>query len=161
MSTNPEDIKQMWKDHFQYLLNNQGSLNQVFANEEESVTEEIGPAEEEREHKDRFSRSEIEFIVKKKMKNGKAAGVDEIVVEMIKAAGAIGIDWLSRVIQAAWKDKRIPEDWTKGIIVPIYKKGNRKLCRNYRGVTIMSQGAKIYEKCINIIIYIEFMRLNS
>jgi hypothetical protein len=84
------------------------------------------------------------------LKNGKAPGGDEVTVEMIKAAGSAGYKWMYRVVKAAWVDKKVPEDWVRGEIVLIFKKGDRKLCKNYRGITLMSHGAKIYDKvCLN------------
>ena len=44
------------------------------------------------------------------MKNGKSAGVDELVVEMIKYGGPIAMHWLYRVIRVVWKEKKIPRD---------------------------------------------------
>jgi hypothetical protein len=45
---------------------------------------------------------------------------------MIKVAGPIGIQWLCRVLRGIWTESTIPECWYKGIIVPIYKKGDGK-----------------------------------
>ena len=53
-------------------------------------------------------------------------------MEMIEAAGPVGIWWLYRIMRIIWTSGKIPEDWTKAIIVPIFKKGNKSLCENYR-----------------------------
>jgi hypothetical protein len=42
----------------------------------------------------------------------------------------------------------MPEDCYKGIIVPIYKKGDRKQCGNYRGIMLLRQTFKIYKKLL-------------
>jgi hypothetical protein len=48
-------------------------------------------------------------------------------------------------LRKVWIEKRIPEDWYKGIIVPNYK-GDRKQHGNYRGITLLCQTFKIYER---------------
>src|SRR5215813_10576892 len=80
----------------------------------------------------------------KSLKCGKAAGVDEIRPEMLKAGGTITVQWLHHIMQKAWEEGRIPEDWNKAIIVPIYKKGNKMECSNYRGISLLSVPGKVY-----------------
>jgi hypothetical protein len=46
---------------------------------------------------------------------------------MTKAEGPIGMQWLYQVLRKIRIENRIPEDWCRGIIVPIYKKGDRKV----------------------------------
>ena len=45
-----------------------------------------------------------------------------------------------------WKVKEWPEDWKRGIIFPIYKKGEKAKASNNRGVTLMCTAYKIYAK---------------
>ncbi len=43
----------------------------------------------------------------------------------------------------------VPADWTKAIIVPVYKgKGRRGECRSYRGISLLSIPRKLYGKVI-------------
>uniref|UniRef100_A0A1B6JZB3 Uncharacterized protein n=2 Tax=Homalodisca liturata TaxID=320908 RepID=A0A1B6JZB3_9HEMI len=51
-------------------------------------------------------------------------------------------------MRVIWKEKKIPEDWKMGIIVPIFKKGNKQKCENYRGITLLCHTQKIYEKIL-------------
>jgi hypothetical protein len=45
-------------------------------------------------------------------------------------------------LRRMWTENRIPEDWYKGIIVPIYKMGVRKQCGNYKGIMLLCQTFK-------------------
>lgn len=132
----PEEIKTCWKEYFTKLLNSNLA--------DESRQEENMGWDREMEG---ISWKEMEDAVKQ-MSNGKAPGPDELSVDMIRAAGSMGMQWLYRVLKCVWKNRAIPEDWKKGEIIPLFKKGNKKLCRNYRGITLMSHTTKIFERII-------------
>ena len=85
-------------------------------------------------------------ITEKKPK--KAAGKDEIGAQMLKALTGEGILWLTRVCQVAWKFGKTPRDWQTGVIISIFKKGDRKQCTNYRGISLLSFPGKVYAKCL-------------
>jgi hypothetical protein len=37
-----------------------------------------------------------------------------------------------------WNKEELPEEWKEPIIVPIYKKGDKTNCNNYRGISLLS-----------------------
>ena len=82
------------------------------------------------------------------LKSGKAAGQDEIRPEMLKALSGEGVLWLTRVCQVAWKNGKVPKDWQSSVIIPIFKKGDRKECTNYRGISLLSLPGKVFAKCL-------------
>ena len=53
---------------------------------------------------------EVEKAVKK-MKTGKAVGVDELSVEMVKANKLVGIKWLKRLFNVCFTTGEIPAEW--------------------------------------------------
>ena len=80
------------------------------------------------------------------IKSGKAAGEDEIRPEIMKALTGEGILWFTRECQVAWKFGTTPKNCQAGVIIPIFKKGDRKQCTNYREISLLSLPRKVYAK---------------
>ena len=67
-----------------------------------------------------------------KLKNGKAAGKDDITGEMINGGGDRVVDYMWRLCNMAFESGGVPEDWRSPVTVPLYKgKGERTECKNY------------------------------
>ena len=56
-----------------------------------------------------ITKGEIRKVVRE-MKNGKAAGIDSITVEMLKADVETTTDVLDELFQIIWDQQKIPED---------------------------------------------------
>jgi hypothetical protein len=83
------------------------------------------------------SREEIEGALNYH-KNNKAAGADSIAAELLKNGGPNLSDALDAVIQQAWTSETLPRSWTKGVLCPVYKKGDKLDCKNYRGICLLN-----------------------
>ena len=79
--------------------------------------------------------------VLRKNKNRKAAGLDEIPPEIWKTRQFN--DVLLRHSNAVYNQNPI-DRWMKECIIPFPKKGDLGFAKNYRGITLTSIGAKIY-----------------
>jgi hypothetical protein len=58
------------------------------------------------------------------------------------------LDALHAVIQQAWTSETLPKSWTKGILCPEYKKGDKLDCNNYRGICLLNVTYKVFAKIL-------------
>jgi hypothetical protein len=85
----------------------------------------------------------------KKMKTAKALGPDDILIEVWRCLGDITIVWLTKLFNTIFRSNKIPDEWRRSILVPIFKnKGDIQSCTNYRGIKLMSHTMKLWEKVI-------------
>ena len=47
------------------------------------------------------------------------------------------------LIISFWNKEELPEEWKESIIVPIYKKGDKTDCSNYRGISLSLTNYKL------------------
>ncbi|XP_051941766.1 uncharacterized protein LOC127614473 [Hippocampus zosterae] len=129
--TSTRDVVNRWAEYFEDLLN---STNTPSLEEAEPGDSEVGSP---------ISVVEVTDVVKKLL-GGKAPGVDEIRPEFLKALDVVGLSWLTHLCNIAWSTGRVPLDWQTGVVVPLFKKGDRRVCSNYRGITLLSLPGKVY-----------------
>jgi hypothetical protein len=83
------------------------------------------------------------------LKQGKAAGVDSLVNEIFKFGGEGICQATARLCWELFELERIPKDWARGLIFPLYKDGDIRVPENYRGITLLSVVGKIYTSVLN------------
>jgi hypothetical protein len=78
-----------------------------------------------------------------KLKWNKSPGIHQNPAELIEA-------WVKQISLRSihllilfWKEEEVPEEWKEKIIVPIYMKGDKPDCGNYRGISLLSTKHKI------------------
>ena len=121
----------LWEQYFKNLLGNPPKIR------DEPITRIISKHLDIK--LDPFTK-ELDSVLRR-IKNRKAAGLDEIPPEVWKTRQFNDI--LLRQCNAVYSQNRI-ERWTKGCILPFPKKGDLGLAKNYRGITLTSIAAKIY-----------------
>lgn len=138
--TNQNEIKLRWKEHFEELYNTQNKTDP-------DVLVEIPSMNLEKSTED-FLKTEIEQAIKE-LKRNKAPGIDNITAELIKAGGDTIVNALHVLLNKIYYSETVPEEWSRGIIIPIYKrKGDKMDCNNYRGITLLSIPGKVLSKVI-------------
>jgi exonuclease III len=80
----------------------------------------------------------------KRLQNGKAAGSDGMVAEILKNGGDEMLASLLLLCQLVWKKGEVPMDWLRGVIAPIHKDGDTRMPLNYRPITLLSIVGKVY-----------------
>ncbi|KAM9358371.1 uncharacterized protein ABDE67_003862 [Symphorus nematophorus] len=134
--TSTGDIVGRWKEYFEDLLN-------------PTDTPSLEEAEAEDSEVDSFiTQAEVTEVVRK-LPSGKAPGVDEIRPEYLKSLDVVGLSWLTRLCSIAWQSGTVPMEWQTGVVVPLFKKGDRRVCSNYRGITLLSLPGKVYSRAFD------------
>ena len=95
-----------------------------------------------------FSKYEIWEAIRE-APNGKAVGVDEIPMDLVKDGGEAIKDALGQVFREVWEKEEIPKDWKRGVVVPIPKSGDPHAIENYRGITLLSTVGKTFVSILN------------
>ena len=132
-----EEIKKRWKIYFEELYNEE---NQRVETEEADPV--LGPVEE-------VTATEVKQAMKK-MKNNKACGPDMVPVEVWKALGEAGKQLLRKIFNMVLRTGRMPEEWRRSLITPIYKgKSDILDCKNYRCIKLLSHTFKIWERIVD------------
>ncbi|KAL5148302.1 Transcriptional adapter ADA2a [Glycine soja] len=135
-----KDIKERWKAYFHNLFNDGYGYD----------SSSLDTREEDRNYKyyRRIQKQEVKEVLKR-MSNGKAVGPDNIPIEVWKTLGDRGLEWLTELFNEIMRSKRMPEEWRRSTLVPIYKnKGDIQNCANYRGIKLMSHTMKLWERVI-------------
>jgi hypothetical protein len=95
-----------------------------------------------------IDREEVHKAIKA-LKTGKAGGFDGITGEMLKQGGEDLVDITWFLLKQVFEAERIPTDWSKGLIYPLFKGGERKNPDNYRGIYLLSIIGKVYTSILN------------
>jgi hypothetical protein len=134
-----EEVLEVWRQFYEDKF--RGNLQEALQGQEgENEEDGVGDG-------GRIERQEVERAIAR-MRNGKAAGEDAIVPEMIKEGGRIAVEAITDLFDAVWRAGRTPDDWRKSVIIPIYKKGDTTRCESYRAVCLIDVIAKLYSSVL-------------
>ena len=80
----------------------------------------------------------------KKLKFKKAAGIDKVIAELFKSLNDRALIVIVKIPNKIFESGEFPEEWAMGIIVPIFKEGEREDLNNYRDITLLSIVGKFF-----------------
>ncbi|KAJ4445911.1 hypothetical protein ANN_12597 [Periplaneta americana] len=80
--------------------------------------------------------SEVEIAIEN-LKKYKSPGIDQIPAELIQEGGSALYSEIYKLVLAIWEKEIVPEQWKESIIVPIFKKGDKTNCGNFRGISLL------------------------
>ena len=135
-ATSEEERLKHWKDHFKNLLGKPPTIKES----------EITPLfdEELNIQKGAFTMEELSKALRN-IKNGKSCGLDNIPAEVWKLENFN--DVLLQICNSVYDGNPI-EKWRQGCLLPFPKKGDLGQTTNYRGITLTSIAAKIYNSML-------------
>ena len=55
---------------------------------------------------------------------------------------------LHKIVIFVWEKEGIPDDWKRGLLMKLAKKGDLSLCGNWRGITLLSIPSKVLTRVI-------------
>ena len=71
-------------------------------------------------------------------------------IDMVKAGGEGGVQWMWEVLREVWRSEKIPDEWTRSVILPIFKNKKDILdCKQYRGIKLLEHGLKVLERVLD------------
>ena len=136
--TSEEEQRARWAEHFKETLNRPAP----------SVPPTIPPPTELLDiNTNPPTKNEI-IKALKSLKSGKAAGPDGIPPEALKADIQTSVDMLHPLLHKIWEQEIVPEDWKKGYLVKLPKKGDLSSCNNWRGIMLLSIPGKVLTRVI-------------
>ena len=97
--------------------------------------------------------NDLVLRILKNLNPNKAVGYDCISNRILKACAVSLHITFCRLINCSLTAGIFPSVWKKANVVPIFKKGNRSDCKNYRPVSLLTSMSKIFEKCVHLTLY--------
>ena len=131
------------KEHFQ-------KISTVEKEDEHNFDYEIGNSSINEDINNDFTLDELKHIIKK-LKNGKACGIDHVRNEFLKHCPEQILSIFLRFFNIVLKTGIVPDIWCIGLILPLYKnKGDINDPDNYRGITLLSCIGKLFTAIVNV-----------
>ena len=84
----------------------------------------------------------------KSLKAKTSCGFDGISAELLKLSGETLIAPLRYIINTSILEGKFPNKWKEAKVVPLFKKGDRSLLKNYRPVSLLSVPGMVLEKIV-------------
>ncbi|BHF57806.1 hypothetical protein SprV_0100075200 [Sparganum proliferum] len=139
--TEKTQILQRWAEHFRGVLNRPSAIS-------DAAIERL-PQVETNADLDLPPSLQKTIRAVQQPSSGKAPGSDAIPAEVYKHGGPQLMDHLTALFQEMWRQGEVPQDFKDATIVHLYKrKGNRQICDNHRGISLLNIAGKIFARIL-------------
>ena len=115
----------MWKEHFKNLLGNSSKVTDKYITKiiNRQIDIKLG----------QFTKEELNVVLTK-IKSRRPAGLNKIPPKL----------WKARKFDLLCNKQNTKKRWTKGYILTFPKKGNFRITKNYKDITLTSIAVKVY-----------------
>ena len=141
MIADPSEQRVRWAEHFSELLNSPSTDTQL----SDLDGLDVDPCFQYLGEDDPSPSSEEVACALRKLKNHKSPGVDGISNEQLRYGSDGLVGPLVEIFGQVWDEEAVPEEWLKGVITVIPKKGDTSVCGNNRGITLRSTTSKLFQ----------------
>ena len=139
--TEPSKILDRWAEHFKEVLNQDSDFDM-------SVLHELPQYNVEPELDAPPSLEEVQKATQQ-LSSGKAPGDDGISPEIYKSGGVATANRLLEIVTQIWQEGEAVQDFRDATVIHLYKnKGERSVCDNHRGISLLSIAGKILMRVI-------------
>ena len=87
------------------------------------------------------------------LKNGKAVGLDQMPVRLLKDSASVIAKPLTTIINLSLAKGKVPDKWKAARVIPLFKKGKIENLDNYRPISVLSTASKILERAVHCQLY--------
>ena len=94
-----------------------------------------------------FTSDDIATLIQKHDPN-KPHGHDMLSIRMLKLCGKSICKPLNLIFQSCIKDGEFPTEWKKANVVPVHRKSDKQILKNYRQVSLLPICGKIFERLL-------------
>ena len=141
LATKPDEIRDRWQQHFERVLNISSTYQEEVVSKMPQLPMLVGLD-------DLPTAEELDTALAKLQKR-KAAGMTEISPQMILTGPMELKQQLLQLVQKVWSEAAVVDDWKNAAILPIPKKGNLKVCDNWRGISLLDVVGKVFGRIIH------------
>ena len=97
-----------------------------------------------------ITQQEVLSAIKRLSKNKSVSPSDNLLNEYLIESSDILSGHLTDMFNIIFNSGHFPTSWSKGYIVPIFKKGDKNDTNNYRGITLTSNLGKLFTSILNL-----------
>ena len=138
--TEPAQVQSRWKEYIEELYAKDKKPVELPLEDLTSVDyDNLGPD---------LLDEEIEIAIRE-LKSKKAAGIDGVTAELLKALDQDAQKEIKTLCRLIYQQGEWPEEFTQTVMIPLQKKPNAQDCKDHRTISLISHASKIVLKIIN------------